>query len=52
MIHSVNEYTLTSDACHEVVGHMLNAAQNQGFVGVRCCLVDDHELGEAICTGM
>jgi hypothetical protein len=47
-----NKYRPTLDACHEMVGYMSNVAQNQGSVEVICCLVDDHELGEAICTGM
>lgn len=42
----------TSDACHEMVGYMLNVAQNQGFVEARYCLEDDHQPGEVICTDM
>jgi len=45
MIHLLNEFKLTLDACHEMVEHMLNVAQNQGFVEVRWCSTDDQQLG-------
>jgi hypothetical protein len=52
MINLLNTSKCTLDACHEMVGYMLNVAQNQGFVEVRYCLADDHQLGEVICTDM